>query len=434
MNIKYAVAASLLLSVSAFAQKDELKALKKLNEKETTLTAEERQKYGTLLTDAESKLGAATPEQKADFYYYKAAQSNLQMADPAFVKDAKTSMTVMTAAYDDYSKVLEMEKDGKKNHTKQIQEVGLGQLKTNVLNLANGFSTQKMYKEASEFYELAYKIDPKDPANLYNAAAMAVNTQNYDAALKDYLELDRVGFTGEGTVYRAKNVKTGEVEYFPSPTTMKIAVDTKAYTDPQTEKLPSLKGDIVKNIALIYVQKGEVDKAKQAMANARKGNPEDASLIVEEANLYYKTNDMVNYKRLINEAIQKSPNDPVLFFNLGVVSTANSVTEAEQFYKKALELKPDYFDALINIGLLQINGEKKVVDEMNKLGNTAKDNQRFDVLKKQKDAMYVKALPYLEKAHQVKPDDMYVISVLAGMYQALERTADYKAMKAKVKS
>ena len=32
MKIQYVVAASLLLSVSAFAQKDELKALKKLDE------------------------------------------------------------------------------------------------------------------------------------------------------------------------------------------------------------------------------------------------------------------------------------------------------------------------------------------------------------------------------------------------------------------
>ena len=215
---------------------------------------------------------------------------------------------------------------------------------------------------------------------------------------------------------------------------MDIAVKQGLYTDGKEEKTPSLKGDIVKNIALIYAQKGEVEKAKQAMTNARKANPNDSSLIIAEAELYLKTKDMAKYKELITEAAAKNPNDAVLFYNLGVVSTEADPAGAETYYKKALAINPDYFDALIGVGALQLNGEKQIVDEMNKLGNTAKDNQRYEVLKKKKNALYTNALPYFEKAHKIKPDDQYGISVLAGLYQALERTTDYKAMKAKQKS
>lgn len=436
MKVTYVLAASLLLSLSVYAQKDEIKGLKKLYEIEADkLTAEQKAKYKELLAGLESKLGSATDEQKADYYFYKAdVEGGAIMTDPTKASNPKLVFTTLSTNIDDFNKVLELEKKGKQVHTKEIQEEILPNLKIEVLQIANGIAQQKMYKESAPFYELAYKIDKRDGAQLYNAAAMAVNGQDYDTALNYYLELDKIGFTGEGTIYSAKSKATGQLENFPNKSTMDIAVKQGLYTDAKVEQLPSLKGDIVKNIALIYAQKGEVEKAKQAMANARKANPNDSSLIIAEAELYLKTKDMAKYKELITEAAAKSPNDAVLFYNLGVVSTEADPVGAEEYYKKALAIKPDYFDALAGLGALQLVDEKKIVDEMNKLTTSSKDNARYEVLKKKKDGLYNKALPYFEKAHQIKPDDQYVISVLAGIYQALERTTDYKAMKAKQKA
>ncbi|MGQ3086239.1 hypothetical protein, partial [Flavobacterium sp.] len=73
MKIKYAIAASLLLSLSAFAQKDELKGLKKIVDKDTPPTKEDMTKFKELIAAAEPKMSAATPEQQSDFYYYRAS-------------------------------------------------------------------------------------------------------------------------------------------------------------------------------------------------------------------------------------------------------------------------------------------------------------------------------------------------------------------------
>lgn len=428
MKVTYVLAASLLLSLSAYAQKDELKALKKLNDKgaETQTYAPE---FKTLLDKTEPLIASATNEQKADFYFYKG-----QYGVAEAKKTPATALKTLPAVIEDYNKVIELEKAGKQNHTKAIQEQIFPAVKEQLLNAASGVVTNKMYKEGGQLYELAYKLDPKDPSMLYNSAAMAVNGQDYDSALKSYLELEKIGFTGVTTIYSAKSKASGQVENFPNQATMDISVKQGLYSDPKVEKTPSLRGDIVKNIALIYAQKGEIEKAKDAMSSARKANPDDTSLIIAEAELYLKTKDMAKYKELITEAAAKNPNDALLFYNLGVVSTEADPAGAEAYYKKALAINPDYVDALVGIGALQLNGEKQIVEEMNKLGTTAKDNARFDVLKKKKDGMYNTAIPYFEKAHKLKPDDQYVISVLAGLYQALERTADYKAMKAKKKA
>ena len=59
MKTKYAIAASLLISISAFAQKDELKALKKLNDKQMQITPEEIQQAKALLSQAEPTIAGA---------------------------------------------------------------------------------------------------------------------------------------------------------------------------------------------------------------------------------------------------------------------------------------------------------------------------------------------------------------------------------------
>jgi tetratricopeptide (TPR) repeat protein len=143
---------------------------------------------------------------------------------------------------------------------------------------------------------------------------------------------------------------------------------------------------------------------------------------------------MAKYKALITEAVSKNPNDADLFYNLGVVSAEADPAAAYEYYTKALAIKPNYVNANINLGLLMLKDEQKLVDQMNKLGTSAKDNQRYDELKKQKDGLYIKALPYFERAHKDEPDNQYVISTIAGMYQALDRQTEYKAMKAKLKS
>lgn len=430
MKNKIIVAAALMLSLAATAQKDELKALKKLDDLEAAPTAAQVQEYKDLFAAFESKMAAASEEQKRDFYYYRGTY--YLFVDT--ILNPVNAVNAINLGMADVEKVLEIEKrTGKKKYTDELTQQSLPELKQQITMMAGQLAQANKAKEAGAAFALAYKIDPKDPSMLYNSAAMYVNGQDYDNALKNYLELEKIGYTGEGTVYTAKNKKTGEVEAFPNQNTRDIAVQQNLYSEPKTEKLPSMKGEIVKNIALIYVQKGENDKAKQAIATARKANPDDTNLIITEADLYLKANDMVTYKKLIEEATAKNPNNADLYYNLGVVSQSTNPTEAEANYNKALAINPNYTNALNNLGTLMLRDEEKIVKEMNSLGTSAKDNQRYEVLKKQRDAMYKKALPYFERAHKAAPDDQYAITMLYNLYQAMEMMPEAKAMKALIK-
>src|SRR5699024_1379774 len=138
---------------------------------------------------------------------------------------------------------------------------------------------------AKKLYD-AYSLDKKDTINLYYAASTYVNAQDYDAALPMYEELKKLNYSGKGTSYTAVNKASGNEDGFNNEKDRDLAVKLGTHEKPKKEVIPSKRGEVYKNYALILVQKGRTEDAKKALADARKANPEDSSLILSEANLY----------------------------------------------------------------------------------------------------------------------------------------------------
>jgi tetratricopeptide (TPR) repeat protein len=425
MKSKYVILASaLLISVSNFAQKDQIKAaekaLKNGNAAEAVAT----------LTQAESTMGAATDAEKAQYYFVKGNA----LADLANKKvEAAKNLSGAAKAYQE---VLAVEKTSGKSKYSADAKTALADMKSQLINAAVDAGTAKNYKLASDLLYQAYELDKTDMEKLYYAANYAVNAQDFDRALALYDELKKQNYSGEGTSYYAKNVLNEQEDFFGSNAAAKTDRDTKVrlklYTNPRDEKVPSKRGEIYKNIALILVQQGKTEEAKKALADAREANPDDTSITLTEANVYLELNDFVTYKKLITDVLAKNPNDADLVYNLGVIAAKTDPIEAEKYYKRAIEIKPDYTNAYLNLAILKLDADKKIIEEMNKLGTSEKDNKRYEVLKKQRTDMFNSALPYLEKAYELDAKNEDVANTLLNVYGALEMTDKKKALKAKM--
>lgn len=438
MKIKHIVLAStILVSVSTFAQKDELKVLKKIYTKEAPKPADVVE-YKTNLAKLE---GVATEEgDKVSAGFYKAMLPLIEImsfgptvteAQKAQVVSAKTVVAIEKGL----NGTLEYEKKtGKKVYTDDIlKKVEL--YKSDIINLAIALGQQQKFQDASDVLYSLYLLDKKDQDKLFYAASYAINATNYDKALQYYNELKELNYTGEGTLYYAVNNNSKEEENFGNNKSLRdISVNTtKTHSKPRDEKSPSKRGEIFKNIALILVQKGKVEEAKAAVQEARKANPEDTSLILTEADLYLKMNDFETYSKLAKEALANDPNNADLVFNLGVISAnAKNLEEAEKHYKKAIEINPNYFNAYINLAELRLRADEKWVTELNKLGTSEKDNKRYEVIKKLREENFKVILPYLEKAVELDSTNDPAKRTLLSVYNALEMTDKYKALKAKL--
>lgn len=436
MKIKHIVLASaILVSVSSFAQKDELKKLKKIYEK-TAPTVNDVAEYKSNLTALQP---LATAESDAVYYgFYKAMsplveilslgvaatpEKKAQIVTPKVVSEVEKGLNATL----DYEK-----KVGKKVYTDDIL-AKIALFKPELLNAAIALGEAKQYKESAGLLYSIYQLDKKDVDMLFYAAGYSVNGEDYDKAIEYYNELKRLNYSGESTNYYAINKEKKIEESFPNKSLRDISVNTtKTHEKPRDEKTPSKRGEIYKNVALILVQQGKTKEAITAIQDARNINPEDESLLLTEMDLYLKLNDFDTYTKLVNEALSKNPNNADLVFNLGVVAAnANKTDEAEKHYKRAIEIDVNYFNAYLNLSELLLRGDEKYVEEMNKLGTSEKDNKRYTVLKAEREKNFKSILPYLEKAVELKPTDEPAKKTLLSVYNALEMTDKYKALKAK---
>ena len=305
-------------------------------------------------------------------------------------------------------------------------------LSSDIVNSAIEDNAEKRYPEAARKLYLAYQIDKEANIDyLYYAASSAINGSDYEGALVYYNELKEIRYEGITTQYFAKLVETGE-EVVLSQSEYDLYKKTKEYTDFREETTASKFPEIVKNIALIYSELGDNEKAMTAVKEARAENPKDLNLILTEANLYIQLEENDRFEALMKEAIEQDPNNATLYFNLGVVNAQKGMTEeAKNYYQKTIELDPNYESGYLNLVSLILEGESAIVAEMNSLGNSRADNARYDTLKADRENLYRECVPILVKLVELNKNQE-AVKTLMNIYGTLGDNEGFMKMKALV--
>ena len=402
----------------SFAQKKELKEAEKALKDNNFADAK------SALKSAEALMSQMDDKTKAKYYYIKGQ---------AFYANGSASDADIATAVESFNMLKETEeKSGRDDYSSKSNELLLS-MSNGFLDKAQNALNAKNYKDSSVNFEHAYRTSNMDTLYLYNAAVLATSSADYDRALDLYGELTDLGYTGISTEYKAINKETGEEEKFPAQNLRDISVKAGTHEKPTNFKTESKVGEITKNVALIYIEKGETDKALAAIAEAKKTNPDDINLLLSEANVQYKLGNIDEYKELVSQALKVDPNNVDLYFNLGVVaSEANNYEEAKKFYAKAIEIDPTYNRAQMNMAALILDREQGLIDEMNALGTSAADNKKYDELQEDRLNLYKEAVPYLQTVLKNDPSNIGSAKTLMNIYSVLGETDKFKEMQAKV--
>ena len=421
---KLAILTMLMICSNSFSQKKELRQINKLISESFFDEAENS------LREISALVQASDDKTKAQYYFYLAKTLNeLEKFEDA-INAYENLKSINNSSY---STVIKTEFDFLFN-----------QIETSLINSAVEDNKNNNYSVASEKLFLAYKMNEIDNKDyLYYAAGSAVNSREYEKALEYYTLLKEFNYTGVIDEYFVTNNETGKEEKV-SETEFNLLKNSKDYSNPRIGKTESRYPEIVKNIALIYVQQGNNKEAIDAIKEARSIQPDDTSLILNEADLYIRiSNNSVNdndrsfyrtkFKELMELAITKDPENGILYYNLGVISSEQGEADtAIEYYKKAIEFKPDYVDAYLNIVSVILDGEQKIVDEMNGLGTSSKDNLRYDELKVEREGLYKECIPFLEKLIEVSPTNIDALNTLKNIYGVLGENEKFRDISAKI--
>ena len=376
-----------------------------------------------ILSQIESMIDGVDQKYQAHYYYLEGW---------ALKGDSKFNESVASL-----KKAIEIDNKIKLNKYAEESSFLIEQVEADLVNSAVADNKKEDYKSASKKLYDAYLINPDKENNihyLYYAASSAVNAKEYDISLEYYLFLKNMGYTGITSEFFVTPVESG-IEEKVTETEYNLFKSSKDYTNPRIGKTESRLPEIVKNIALIYVQKGEVDLAISAIKEAREVNPEDVNLLLSEADLYIKLGDKLKFKELMQEAITKDPNNAILYYNLGVINgDQGKFEDAMTYYKKALELDNTYAPTYLNIVGLILEGESALVDKMNAIvtSNKRSDQAKYDSLELERENLYNDCLPYLEKLIEIDPKNIEALKTAKNIYYTVGDNEKFKLMNAKI--
>lgn len=400
-------------TVMAFAQKKEIRHAENAIEDGDFASAK------TFLKTAKPLVDAAKERTQADFYLIK-GQAYLGGATKS-----ETEFEDLKIAADAFLKAKELGNE-------EDAVLGLATVKQALVQSAITDQDAGSYSLAAKKLFKSYSISKKDTSFLYYAAANSVNAKDYDAALKYYNELLDLGYSGAKTQYIATENASGAQVNFDSKAQRDLYIKTGKYSNPTIKEIPSKTGEIAKNVALIYIELEQPQKAITAMDRAKKENPDDIGLLQAEANMYYKMGKVDTYNQLMKEIVKKDPDNATLYYNIAVASAQKGQNDdAEKYYKKALELDPEMTNAYINLAVVILRDENAFVKKMNEALKVG-DTDAYEKYSEQRKDIYQKALPYLKKAQEIKPNNIQITRTLMNIYYILEKTDLAKELGAKL--
>jgi tetratricopeptide (TPR) repeat protein len=119
-------------------------------------------------------------------------------------------------------------------------------------------------------------------------------------------------------------------------------------------------------LANVYEQNGEYEQAEQLLLKAREVKPQDPSVYTTLAGFYNRQGDFPKTMEALHARAQQEPNNPEAYYTIATfywdkankdftVSQPERLKFVQEGYKavdKAIELKPDYFEALTYKNLL----------------------------------------------------------------------------------
>lgn len=166
-------------------------------------------------------------------------------------------------------------------------------------------------------------------------------------------------------------------------------------------------------------QMGDTAQAIEILQLGRERFPGELSLLLEEAQLYLERGENEKLQASLIEAVEQDPENPNLFFLLGkTYDDEGNIPDAVKYYQMAADLNPEFFEAYYNMGAIYVNKAAEIQAEANDLPLNKVDE--YAALTEKANENLAKAVPYLEEALEIKPDDTPTIAALKETYARLK--------------
>ncbi len=290
-------------------------------------------------------------------------------------------------AVESYKKAQELEGENNINYVFAGQS--LNEMWSLMLNKGAEAYQEGNFEEAIQAFDKTKMINPKDTTGFMYAGVAAMQGGFYDKAAENYYTL-------------LNDLDFKELDVYTS---------------------------------LLWIERNhnqDLENALSLLEEAREKYPENLDLMKEEINLLINMEKTEEAKEKLELAIQAEPDNPSLYYSLAYLYDEVGETEKSiNTYKKAIELNPEYFEANFNLAVIFFNKGVEILKEANNMDLETYQKKGKEIVA-QADKFFEKSLPYLEKSHEIDPEDLTVMETLETAYAELQMEEKAEEIAAKI--
>lgn len=364
----------IVIAISAYAQPDVT----------TAYNLNEQGKFEEAATYIDKSLNDPKAAGKVKTWRYRGIIYFNMAKDAALAAKYPNSAKI---SQESFFKAIEI--DTKKEYLEDIR-VNLSELQTVVLNNANTAYSKGDFCSAADNFksssDISGKFDMIDSTGIFNAAYCYDKCGKNEEAIAGYNRCGEIGY----------NVPV-----------------------------------VYLYISDIHLRKGNKEESKKVLSAARAKYPKDVELLRGEVNQLLQDEKFAEAEQLLKSLTEKEPKNESVWFVLGVTyEKLGRVEDQELAYKKAVELKPDYYDALFNLGAAYYNKGVAVLKECDKI--PPREAAKYDDCVAKSKVDFAQAVSTLEAAYKLQPKEKDVISALMEAYARMENQEGVNRMKAEL--
>jgi tetratricopeptide (TPR) repeat protein len=263
--------------------------------------------------------------------------------------------------------------------------------------------------------------------DLTNQAVEAFNKEDYNTALRSFeqileiqelpiIEQDNPGVIDTVIIFNAGLAAYNAEDYDKAIEFYRQAAET-GYNEARTYSL----------IANAYQLKQDTLGALNALQEGFERYPEDNTVLTSMIQIYLDMNKTEDAMRYLDLAIEREPGNATYHFAQGTLYEKMGKTqEAIKSYENAIGADDQFFNAYYNLGALYYNEGVKQIEVANAVPTNK--NEEYEAELQKADEWFKKALPYMERCYQLRPDDRMTKESLKNLYYRLKDMDNYNKM------
>ncbi len=263
----------------------------------------------------------------------------------------------------------------------------------------------------------AYYFDQKDYKKAYDFFEQYLRISNHPM------------FEGEKVAERDSNYMT--VQFYAAVASMQLGDSKTAIAALNRAKDTDYRAnDVYQYLCYEYEQAKDTVNLEKTLEEGLVKFPDEPYYLLSLINVYIYSNRNEKAIESLNAAITKDPKNPQLYDVMGRVyeTGMKDYAKAEEYFKKALEINPEYIESISNLGRVYYNQGVNLRDEASRIN----DAKEYQVELEKANAFFKQAMPYFEKAHQMKPEEREYMIALRGIYYNLNMGDKFEAIEAEM--